>query len=419
MQCLWLTLADPEPATNGQLIYSKGLIEAVRDAGVSLRVIGLARPENPRPPNDPQGIDWQLADERGRSAWRRLVSPLPSVAQRGDSANMKQLVVEALTDQSWDAVVFDSICAGWALDIVTRYWWRRSPPPRIVYLAHNHEVTAARRIADAADGLRQLQKAIDHAKVVRLERRLVAAADLLTANSPDDCRLFSADAGGRPVVFLPPGYGGPRAETRTIDASVPRRAVLIGSLDWPPKRTAVESFLVAGAAMLARAGIELQIVGEVEAGYLSALRRRFPSVDFVGPVPDVQPYMQDARLALVPDLLGGFKLKGLDYVFNRLPILAMRGALPGMPLEEGRSIDLFGSHAALAQGVVTRIDDFQRLNSHQTVAYAACADSFGWQRIGRHLVQHILQVDRRAVRAARGDRPLAAASRPARLAAGK
>jgi hypothetical protein len=28
MQCLWLTLADPDPATNGQLIYSKGLIDA-------------------------------------------------------------------------------------------------------------------------------------------------------------------------------------------------------------------------------------------------------------------------------------------------------------------------------------------------------------------------------------------------------
>ena len=47
MHCLWLTLADPDPATNGQLIYSKGLIEAARDAGATLRVIGLARRENP------------------------------------------------------------------------------------------------------------------------------------------------------------------------------------------------------------------------------------------------------------------------------------------------------------------------------------------------------------------------------------
>ena len=46
----------------------------------------------------------------------------------------------------------------------------------------------------------------------------------------------------------------------------------------------------------------------------------------------------------MPDLLGGFKLKGLDYVFNRVPILAMRVALPGMPLEDGRSIGLFDSH---------------------------------------------------------------------------
>ena len=52
MQCLWLTLADPEPATNGQLIYSKGLVEALSRTGASLRVIGLARPEHSRSPGD-------------------------------------------------------------------------------------------------------------------------------------------------------------------------------------------------------------------------------------------------------------------------------------------------------------------------------------------------------------------------------
>ena len=132
---------------------------------------------------------------------------------------------------------------------------------------------------------------------------------------------------------------------------------------------------------MASAGIELQIVGEVEAGYVADLRRRFPSVDFVGRVADVRPYMQGARVALVPDLLGGFKLKGLDYVFNRLPILSMRIALPGMPLEEERSVGLFDSHSALAEGVVALIDDFPSLNARQELAYAACADRFDWDRI--------------------------------------
>ena len=49
MQCLWLTLADPDPATNGQLIYSEGLIRAARHAGASLCVVGLAAARTRRP----------------------------------------------------------------------------------------------------------------------------------------------------------------------------------------------------------------------------------------------------------------------------------------------------------------------------------------------------------------------------------
>ena len=90
MHCLWLTLADPDPATNGQLIYSKGLIEAARDAGATLRVIGLARRENPRTVRDLLGIDWRLADEEVQSPWRRLLSPVPVVAHRGNAPNMHE-----------------------------------------------------------------------------------------------------------------------------------------------------------------------------------------------------------------------------------------------------------------------------------------------------------------------------------------
>lgn len=418
MHCLWLTLADPDPATNGQLIYSKGLIEAVRHAGASLRVIGLARPESARAVDGVPGIDWRLGDERAKPSWRRLLSPLPVVAQRGDSADLKRLIDQAFDDRPWDAVVFDSICSGWALARVLDHCRRGERGPRLVYLSHNHEITVARHIAGAARGLRRIVKALDGAKVRRLERRLVRHADLVTANTPEDCCLFAAQA-RCPVALLPPGYDGTRIERRVIDADVPRRAILVSSLDWPPKRIAVESFLEAGAAMLAQAGIELQIVGEAEPTYLGTLRRRFPTVEFVGRVDDVRPFMQWARLALVPDLLGGFKLKGLDYVFHRLPILALRSALPGMPLEEGRGIGLFDDHVGLARGVIALVDDLPRLNAWQETAYAACAGRFDWPRIGRHLLDEIgLQTGCRVTDVT--DVPtFAAGSPPAPLAAGR
>lgn len=421
MNCLWITLADPDPATNGQLIYSQGLIDAAHGAGASLDVVALSRIEKDTPPADRPGLSWHLGVEAVPPAWRRAVRLLPRLAQRGLSPSMRPVLQRALDAKPWDAIVFDSICAGWALADVVRHRAAAAHPPTLVYVAHNHEATVARRIAEAARGLRRLARQGDALKVAWLERRLVAESDLVTSNTPDDCRTFAAEAAGTPVAFLPPGYGGPRVARRRIDAGVPRRAVIVGSFDWPPKRISLERFLAAAAPVLADARIGLQVVGAAEPQYLAGLRARYPTVELVGPVDDVRPSMAAARIALVPDLLGGFKLKGLDYVFNRIPILAMRIALPGMPLEEGASVGLFDDHRGLAEGVVALIDDFGALNRRQISAFDACARSFDWPRIGRHLCDRIVAIDRkRSTRRATADVPASSASSiRARPAAGR
>jgi glycosyltransferase involved in cell wall biosynthesis len=395
MNCLWITLADPEPAVTGQLIYSQGLIYSAHVAGADLCVLGLSRPERKEQPANRPGLAWRLVAERPRSRVRRLLTPVPRVAQRGDSWPMQHELRTVLAERDWDAVVLDSICAGWALPAVLRHRAGRPFPPKLVYLAHNHEALVAMHIAGESRGLRRLVRQLDALRVARLERRLVAEADLVTSNTPEDARAFSAKSATVPVAFLPPGYGGPRVAFRSIDDSLPRRAIIVGSFDWPPKRISLERFLDVATPLFARSSIGLQVVGEVERAYLDILRRRYSSVDFVGRVEDARPYMARARIGVVPDLIGGFKLKGLDYVFNRVPIMAMRVALPGMPLYDGRSIGLFDSHQALAQGVVALIDDIDALNRRQIAAFAACAPRFDWGSIGRHLLRHIRRAGRR------------------------
>jgi hypothetical protein len=61
-------------------------------------------------------------------------------------------VDQALAEQFWDVVVFDSINSAWALPTVLRRRLGSGRPP-LVYLAHNCEATAARRIAAASRGL--------------------------------------------------------------------------------------------------------------------------------------------------------------------------------------------------------------------------------------------------------------------------
>ena len=53
------------------------------------------------------------------------------------------------------------------------------------------------------------------------------------------------------------------------------------------------------------------------------------ATQFTGTVPDVTRYMDEARIAIVPERNGGgFKLKVLEYVFNRIPSSPCPGRSP-------------------------------------------------------------------------------------------
>jgi polysaccharide biosynthesis protein PslH len=386
MGCLWLTLADPDPPVNGQFVYSGGLIRAVANAGMSVSVLGLCQTGSAATRHLEGVIDWQITNDRRRSRLSKLVSPLPLGGLRSRVPEMEAAVTTRLTGGCWEAVIFDSIAGGWALPAVLRHSKRHGC--KLVYLSHNHETGVAHSLATTTRGWRRAVRILDFFKVKRLERRLVEAVDLVTANTPEDRQKFAAAAPDKPVLLLPPGYGGPTVD-RTIDARLPRRAIVVGTFDWPAKRISLEAFLAAAAPLFAVAAVELQVVGGMEPSYLAHLRNRYPDVEFTGRVPDVRPYLAGARLALVPDVLGGFKLKTLDYVFNRLPIFAMSGSAPGTPLVDGQSIRLFDSHEGLARGVVASIDDLVELDTQQELAYAACADRFDWNVIGCRLVDAI------------------------------
>jgi glycosyltransferase involved in cell wall biosynthesis len=391
VKLLWFSLADPDPPTNGQFIYSKGLIHAVAAAGAAVHVVALDRPESQhRDQHCADGLSWSLAAHRPRPLWRGLTTRMPLIASRVMTPQMRRLAQMTIDQGGWDAVIFDSVAPGWMLPQVLRRWPNSKTRPRLIYIAHNHEANIARQFAaDEPRPLRRLVKHADALRVDRLERSLVDAADLVTSNSPEDCRRFQSARPARDTIFLPPGYDGSRTGARTITAETPRRAMIVGSFDWPTKRQSLEEFLAVADRQFAAANVELLIVGSAEPAYLDQLRKNLLATRFTGRVADVAPYFGQARLALVPDRIGGFKLKTLDYVFNRLPILALAGSVPGVPLQPGEGVILTPDHAALARTVLSMIDDFGLLNRLQDNAYLACRDRFDWPSIGRQLLAAI------------------------------
>jgi len=391
MRCLWLTLADPEPRHNGEYIYSGGLIDAMTQGGAEMHVLGLTRPDSPpRPQGRPgeDGIRWWLAEHHPRSSVQSLFSTMPHIADRSWTPGLRNSLDDRLRAERWDTIVFDGISVGWALSAVLRQFPRQASRPKLVYVSHNHEASLRREVAiNHEHFLRRQVLQYDAMMAAWLEQRLVDAADLVTAITPEDRSRYLASRPDKHVEVLTPGYAGSHENGRRITMATPRRAVIVGSFDWIAKRMNLEQFVAVADPLFAAYGAELQVIGSAEEAFLSRMRRSTVATQFTGPVAGVNDFMREARIALVAERHGGgFKLKVLDYIFNRMPILALSGSVAGVPLRHDDSILLYRDYETLARGVLQVIDDCDRLNRLQDRAYAACHDQFNWSSRGERLL---------------------------------
>jgi glycosyltransferase involved in cell wall biosynthesis len=402
MHCLWITLADPDPRHNGQYVYSGGLIDAVASAGTEVEVLGLRRPESPRGngARDDHVVWWLPGEPLDPllSRWGSIASRLPHIAYRCRTGAMRRVLDDLLRKGDWDGIVFDGISVGWALRPVLDHFASSGRRPRLIYVSHNHEESVRAQIAhEQRPFLRRQAVRFDALKVSRLERALVDSVDFVTAITPEDLSLYRRRRCDKPMGVLTPGYRGRRVAERRISADLPRRAVIVGSFDWIAKRMNLEEFVDIADPMFAECRAELQAVGSAEEAFLARLRQNTVATRFTGTVPDVTRYMDQARIAIVPERNGGgFKLKVLEYVFNRIPVFALSGSFAGVPLRHNESVMLFPDHAALAHGVLEALDDVDRLNSLQERAYAACRDHFDWGSRGQRIVSAIAELQEAA-----------------------
>ena len=235
--------------------------------------------------------------------------------------------------------------------------------------------------------MRKIGLSVDAAKADRLEKKLVRQSNLVSAITAEDLRCFG---GLDKIVLLTPGYAGRHVACRKIDDATPRRALILGTAIWLAKQMNLIEFIAAADELFYQRQIELWVVGNV-ADHLQA-KNHFRATRFLGFVEDLEPIFRSVRIGIVAERTGGgFKLKTLDYIFNRVPIAAISGGIAGLPLTPGLHYLSFESMRELAQGVAAAIDDIERLNSLQQAAYKKCESGFDWSDRGRTLCDALRQ----------------------------
>jgi hypothetical protein len=386
LRCLWLARSMPFPWTAGDRIYTAKLASAFAAAGADVTFAGL--PGEDEPAATP-GIQWHVVAGQQAGKLGALASPMPLVAARHATAAYRKQALELLTGTVWDAVVVDQYGMGWVL----RNRAAMKSRPVIVFVTHDHEesVTGMQWQDRTASPVKRLALLQNHLKTRWFERWIARQSDLITTITEADAALFAANAPGVPVLPLVPGYDGARAAQRGDWTETSRAVVLFGSYRWSAKQANLRIFLDQADPVLAAAGVEIRVVGDMPDDFRRSLAGRYKAARFTGFVEDPAPYLADARLAVVAEPIGGgFKMKLLEYIFNRVPVAALDVCASGLPDSVRSHMVLAPDLKELLQSVLSVIDDPGRLEALQTGAFTAAEDAFDWADRGYALRDAVL-----------------------------
>jgi glycosyltransferase involved in cell wall biosynthesis len=388
-RCLWLARELPFPQDSGDRIHSARLALALAGAGADITFAGLhtadVAPDVPAVGDTP--LVWHGITSGRRSMLRALASlqPLQSAIH---ATPAYARTVRALLRERWDTIVLDHYGSSWLLPHMRHARAGIGARPVLVHLSHNHEASLWRGMVQRYEGptIKRLALWQNTLKIERAERRLAKGVDLLCCITPEDAGAFAADGIGTPSLVLTPGYSGHAVPARSITVDAPRRAILVGSFRWVVKQENLRALVQQADAVFARHGITLDIVGDMPAAMREALASCV-AVRAHGFVDDLAPLLAQARVALVPEVIGGgFKLKLLDYVFHRVPVVTLNGATAGLPQALRQAMLVCADLPTLVDTVVRHIDDLPLLNRLQDQAFEAAHSAFDWADRGRMLL---------------------------------
>lgn len=391
MRCLWIGHHLPYPMDEGARLYSGKLAMAFARSGASVRMLGFGSEHFA--PESGERIECVSVPGERRKAVAGLLSAMPLKAALDATPSYMALLDQQLT-QPWDVIVLDNYSAGWALDRCLAHR-HASATATLVHVSHNHEERVWRSMARQASASlpHRLLLWQNHRKVSRLERRLARTADLLTTITDNDAKSFREIRSRGPILTLTPGYDGPVVRDRTITTDTPRRVVIVGSFHWIVKRENLARFIACADRLFAEHGIELVIAGDVPPDLRSSFEASVRATRFAGFLADLSPVLSEARIAVVPELIGGgFKLKFLDYFFARVPVATIGAAAAGLPADMRKELLTSDDLDGLARVIVEQIDRLDSLNRMQSEAFALAQTLYRWEDRGAQLLHAIERI---------------------------
>lgn len=377
MKILMVTRQYPWPADAGDLLYTKDLIEGLaRREDLELTVYYGTSQENVVQDSSLK-VNNVMSDVKKTGAIWSVFSKYPKAIYTSLSGCDVDNIAKILKTEKYDFLLLNETSTSRVIYELPRLL-EGCEYPQVVYISHNVDYILRPHAAKEESSLiKRILMMYDAYKYKKSEMYMIEQCDLMTAISDMDRLQYQSDFPSKLILELPPGYTGESISERSITSAVPKLIVLVGSFLWHVKKKNLLEILDRFSS-IHNSGVKLRIAGRMDQELYEYCIKEYPTVEYVPNFTDLSDVLCDARMALVLERIGGgFKLKTLDYVFHRVPIVAYEQAISG----SGFTVDdcyIVDSLDAAYETVINNIDLLDILNMKQNKAYEKAISSFSW-----------------------------------------
>lgn len=264
---------------------------------------------------------------------KNLFSPYPYVISKYRDEGLMKKIREYINAGDVDIVLCDFLeMAINCLDI--------TEVPKVLF-QHNVETEIWRRHFKVnRNPLKKGYLYIDYRKYFNYEKMACGKFDDVFVVSDSDSRLLENNFEIPHTTLIPTGvdveYFRPGAEPDDGNT-----IVFVGSMDWLPNQDAVEYFVDSIYPLIKqqKPDVRFYIVGRRPPEKIRNLEKADSSIKVTGTVDDIRPYVDRARVYIVPIRIGGgTRIKIYEAMAQKKAVVSTTIGAEGLPLTDGKHI---------------------------------------------------------------------------------
>jgi glycosyltransferase involved in cell wall biosynthesis len=302
-----------------------------------------------------------------------LFSPLPLAIGRWRSPELRATLARLLREERYDAIVCDFLVTAVNFPQIEK----------AVLFQHNVESIIWKRHADtAASWARKKFFRLQEERMFAFERDTVRRAAGVIAVSDQDSQtmrdLYGVSSGSVPTGVNVGHFRPPE------DATPEDGLVFVGSMDWLPNIDGVRWFAeeVLPLIRASHPSLPVTIVGRMPPPEIRDLALRDPYLRVTGTVPDVRPYLWNARVSIVPLRIGGgTRLKIYEAMAAGTAIVSTTVGAEGLDAVDGETIALADDPREFARRCLNLMTDRAACETMRARAMDMVASRYSWRQV--------------------------------------